>query len=56
MERFTGSILFAVGGLDLAIMSVRSRFASRFVSWAQNFGFCILIRQDVQQNISVGVR
>ena len=34
----TGSVFFAVDGLDLAIMSVHSRFASRFVSWAQNFG------------------
>ena len=28
----------AVDGLDIAIMSVHSRFASRFVSCAQNFG------------------
>ena len=39
----TGLVFFAVDGLDLAIMSVHSRFASRFVSWTQNFGSVFLL-------------
>ena len=45
MERSTGKVVFAVGGLDLAIMSVCGHFVD---PWHKNFIFCITSR--IQNN------